>query len=230
MIVHMPDGIGMVELYDWMHMHPPLKAVNMARGSFGKRVQSFDKSRHVRFLDHLAQEFHTAPMRHTLITLYVQAPEVVARQWWKHIVGGDYSFKDTGWSELSGRYVPYEHWYTPKEFHVQPQNKKSGRSPEIHHRSNEFVSRYQELIKQSFQLYQDMVDSGVAYEQARMHLPLSTYTYFYWTASGQALNHFVKLRRKHDAQAEIRVFADAVDSICRVYYGEVWDSMETFMN
>lgn len=230
MIIQMPDGIGMVELYDSMGMPPSLKAVNMARGSFGKRVASFDKSRHTKFLDRLAQEFHTAPIgRHTYITLYVQAPEFVARQWWKHIVGAEYAFKDTGWSELSGRYVQYEHWYTPEKLHVQSANKKSGRSEEVHHRSKEFVERYNDIVKKSFELYSDMIASGVAYEQARMHLPLATYTYFYWTASAQALHHFVKLRNKPDAQAEIRIYADAVEKICRVYFGEVWDSMVTFM-
>jgi len=229
MIIKMEDGIGMVELYDTMNMAPPLKAVNMARGSYGKRVESFDRSRHTRFLDRLAEETHTAPMRHSTLTLYVQAPEVVARQWWKHIVGGEYSFKDTGWSELSGRYVPYEHWYTPKNFYVQPPSKKTGRSNEVHYRSGQFIERYNEVIKQALDLYREMIDAGVAYEQARMHLPLSTYTYFYWTASGQALHHFVKLRSKHDAQAEIRVYANAVSEICRSYYGELWDSMETYL-
>lgn len=230
MIIQMPDGVGMVELYDVMERSPSLKAVNMARGSFGKRVETFDKSRHVKFLDRLAQEYHTAPIgRHTYITLYVQAPEFVARQWWKHIIGSSYSFNDTGWSELSGRYVQYDKWYTPEKYHVQSANKKSGRSDEIHHKSDEFVKKYQEVVKQAFELYNEMVSAGVALEQARMHLPMATYTFFYWTASAQALHHFVKLRTKHDAQAEMRVFADAVAEICRGYFGEVWESMKTFM-
>ena len=65
-------------------------------------------------------------------------------------------------------------------------------------------------------------------EQARIILPLGVYTSFYWTASLQAIQHFVKLRNKPDAQAEIREFATAMAELMRPLAGDAWDSLETY--
>lgn len=226
--IMMKDQIGLVELYDWMQMNPSLKAVNVARASFGKRVTTFDLFKDKKFLDFLAEYLHSSPFRHSYITLYVECPEVVARQWYKHAVGGDYSFKDLAWNEISGRYVEYNNFYTPENFYSQHQKRKQGRTEDIHPRSEYFKSKFAELQNASIALYKEMASSGVAMEQARLCLPLSVYTNFYWTASPQAVFHFVKLRNKPDAQAEIREFASAVSEIGRMHYGHLWDSMETF--
>jgi len=224
----MRDGIGLVELYDWMQMNPCLKAVNVARASFGKRVTVFDLFKDKRFLDFLAEFLHSSPFRHSYITLYVSCPEVVARQWYKHVVGSDYSFKDLPWNEISGRYVEYNEFYTPENFFMQHKKRKQGRTDEIHPQSEYFIRRYKEIQQLAVALYKEMSGSGVAMEQARLTLPLSTYTQFYWTASPQAVFHFVKLRNKPDAQAEIREYAKEVAEIGRMHYSHLWDSMETF--
>lgn len=224
----MRDGTGMVELYDWMVKDPSLKAVNVARASFGKRVTKFDLFKDKKFLDWLAEYLHSSPFRHSYITLYVHCPEAVARQWYKHAIGGDYTFKDLAWNEISGRYVEYNHFYTPEHFYVQSKKRKQGRTEEIHFQSDYFKRRYNEIQALSIALYKEMAEAGVAMEQARLTLPFSTYTSFYWTASPQAVFHFVNLRNKPDAQAEIREFANAIAEIGRMHYTHLWDSMETF--
>jgi len=224
----MKDGYGMVELYDWMVKDPSLKAVNVARASFGKRVTKFDLFKDKKFLDWLAEYLHSSPFRHSYITLYVQCPEAVARQWYKHAIGGDYSFKDLAWNELSGRYVEYNNFYTPEHFYTQHKVRKQGRTSDIHERSDYFRVKFSELQKASIELYKEMASCGVAMEQARLCLPLSVYTSFYWTASPQAIFHFVNLRSKPDAQAEIREFAEAVSEIGRMHYSHLWDSMLTY--
>lgn len=226
--IYMRDGMGLVELYDWMQMDPSIKAVNVARASFGKRVKTFDPSKDKKFLDWLAEHLHTSPFRHSYITLYVSCPEAVARQWYKHVVGSDYSFKDLAWNELSGRYVEYTNFYVPQWFYFQSKNRKQGRTDEVHPRSDDFRSKYKEIQEQAVQLYSEMAASGVAMEQARLTLPLATYTSFYWTCSPQAVYHFVSLRKAPDAQAEIREYANAVAEIGRMHYTHLWDSMETF--
>jgi len=230
MLIEMSDGVGLVELYDCMSLDPSLKAVNVARGSFGKRNEVFHETRDKKLLDYLARESHTSPFRHSYITLFVKAPEFVARQWWKHIVGSDYSFKDTGWNEISGRYVAYSSFYIPKDFYLQAPNKKQGRSEQVHPKSHELVSRYQSILKQVTDFYEELVSEGVAMEQARVILPLGTYTEFYWTASAQALFHFVSLRDKPDAQADIREYASAVSNICENYFGVMWSSMKEYLD
>ena len=229
MLITMSDGIGIVELYDFMTLDPSLKAVNVARGSFGKRNNTFHETRDRKLLDYLARESHTSPFRHSYVTLFVKAPEFVARQWWKHIVGSDYTFKDTGWNEISGRYVAYNSFFVPKDFYLQASNKKQGRSDEIHPTSNELREKYQKVLNDVTEFYRELVESGIAMEQARVILPLATYTEFYWTASAQTLHHFVSLRNKPDAQADIREYAVAVSEICVNLFGPMWQSMDTYL-
>lgn len=225
-VLYTKDGYGLVELNDTMVKSPALKAVNAARGSFGKRVKALDLSRDVKFLDWLAEYLHSSPFRHSYITLYVRAPEFVARQWYKHCIGSDYSFKDLPWSEISGRYVEYNKFYSPTVFYTQHKRRKQGRTKEEHEKSIYFKSRYDTLLAELTSLYKEMVEGGVSMEQARMVLPMSFYTEYYWTASPQAVFHFVNLRSKPDAQAEIQEYANLVEELASSYYGFLWDAMK----
>lgn len=76
-----------------------------------------------------------------------------------------------------------------------------------------------------FALYQDLVNAGVAKEQARGLLPLSVYTEFYWTASLQALVNFIQLRQHEGAQYEIRCFANALESLTRQLIPTSYDAL-----
>lgn len=224
----MNDGVGLLELYTHTLEDASLLSTNTARNSFNKRKKVYDKISDKKLLDYLASHNHTSPFRHYFITFYVHAPEFVARQWWKHIVGSEYTFKDTGWNELSLRYSPGLFFFTPDTFYVQSRDKKQGRSQEIHHRSLEFRQRYSSLVEDIQKFYSDMVSSGVSMEQARIILPLGVYTSFYWTASLQAIHHFVKLRNSPDAQAEIREYAEAMLALVKPLAGDAWDSLDTF--
>jgi thymidylate synthase (FAD) len=227
-VCKMRDGIGLLEVYTHTSLDASLLAVNTARNSFNKRKKTYDPTTDKRLLDFLASHTHTSPFRHYYVTFYVHAPEFVARQWWKHIVGSEYAFKDTGWNELSLRYSPGLFIFEPDKFYIQSKDKKQGRSKEVHHRSLEYRKRYAALIEQIQELYSDMVSSGVSMEQARIILPLGVYTSFYWTASLQAIQHFVKLRSKDDAQAEIREYAYAMAELMKPLAGDAWDSLETY--
>lgn len=217
---------GQVRMYDWMHIPPELKSVNVARSSFAKTKEVFEASDE-KFLKWLADEIHTSPFRHSPITLHVRCPEFIARQWYKHIVGCEYSFKDTGWNEVSGRYIRYGSTYIPDELHVQAKTKKQGASPDVHEKSDMYLGEWKILSDSMMDLYNRMIDDRVANEEARIILPMGLYTEFHWTASTQALRHFVSLRTAKDAQGLIQQYASAVDVICKHHYGVLWDAMES---
>lgn len=212
---------GHVMLHDHMVMDASLKTANMARASFAKQKGTFDQSDE-KLLRWLAQETHTSPFRHSPITLHVRCPEMVARQWYKHIVGTDYTFKDTGWNEVSGRYIRYDDVYVPDVLHSQAPNKKQGASDEVHKRSTDYILEWTILKNRMLKLYNEMIDAGVANEEARAILPMGLYTEFYWTATPQALWHFVSLRTAKDAQGLTQRYAQAVDKICHDHYGLLW--------
>jgi len=218
------SGYGWVNLYDTMKMPAALKAVNVARASFAKVVGEFSP-KDEKLLRWLAKHFHTSPFRHSPITLQVRCPKVIAMQWYKHIVGSDYTFKDTGFNEVSGRYVRNTDVYVPEVLHCQAPTKKQGASSEIHKRGNDYLLKWHALNEQVYKLYNEMIDDGIATEEARFILPMGAMTEFFWTASPQALYHFVNLRNAPDAQGIIQRYAKAVNTICEDHYGILWQVM-----
>ena len=199
--------------------------VNAARVSFGKRIDQI-RDQDKKLLDYLAQNKHTSPFRHCYVQLHVKAPEFVARQWYKHIVGTEYSFKDQPWNEISGRYVTYdlEAWQ-PEHLRKQSQDKKQGSSEEFVDDEDALLKKYQEATQSMFKCYEEMLAAGVCKEQARTLLPLNFYTEWYWTASLQSLAHFVKLRTDPHAQVEIQEYAKIVDDIMLTLFPNAWRAM-----
>lgn len=201
-------------------MGDKLDVANAARSSFAKMHHEFDEVGDTRLLEFLGRETHTMPYRHCYLSLHIRVPEFVARQMFRHLVGSEYTFKDTAWSEMSGRYVPYDEWYIPQQFALQHKNKKQGASEEISAKSDEFRTRALQIIAETQKLYDDMIENNVAREQARIVLPVGFYTEFRWTASLQAIAHFIMLRSKPDAQTEIRDVADVIHSLAEERFGD----------
>ena len=111
----------------------------------------------------------------------------------------------------------------PENFHRQHEKKKQGASAEVHPESQYFVHKAKVLQEISNALYKEMISAGVAFEEARIILPLTTYTEFYWSPSMQAAAHFCVLRRHHHAQTEIRWCAEEVHKICAQHFGEAYE-------
>lgn len=107
-------GQGFVKIVDVMGNDATV--VNSARVSFGNMIHEI-RAQDLKLIDYLAKHKHTSPFRHCYVQFHVKAPEFVARQWYKHIVGGEYSFKDQPWNEISGRYVQFDHeFWQPEGF------------------------------------------------------------------------------------------------------------------
>ncbi len=204
---------GFVERID--ALGSDLTVVNSARVSFGKRKESLDASDE-KLIRYLAHHRHWSPFRHVQLQFHCKVPEFVARQWYKHVVGIAYTEAPTvdhAWNEVSLRYVDASNFdlYMPAVFREQSaDNKQASSDRTVEDGDGSLLGCYQEHCEQSLVLYRQLVDRGVAREQARALLPLAIYTEFYWTVSLQAVVNFIKLRQHPGAQYEIRVYADAI--------------------
>lgn len=217
------SGGGVVELVDAMRTDPAAKIVQAARVSHDGDTRQHTAEQDARLRARLIAEAHATPFRHSPITLHVKAPEFIARQWYKHVIGGAYSFNDSPWNEISQRYTAVHDFYVPSAVHTQATKNKQA-AADIHPASHALTSHIRRAITESVQAYYGLLDAGVAREEARIVLPLAMYTRWYWTASQQALKHFVRLRASSDAQGLMREYAAAVDTICAVHYGDAWSA------
>ncbi len=209
---------GFVELVD--ALGSDLTVVNSARVSFGKRKTELSEGDE-KLIKFLAEHKHWSPFRHVQLQFHCKVPEFVARQWYKHVVGIAYSEMPTvdhAWNEVSLRYVNASEFdfYTPDGFRTQSEDNKQASTDDcVSDPEDKLKSAYNHHCNGSLKLYQDLIASGVAREQARGVLPLSIYTEYYWTASLQALVNFIKLRQHPGAQYEIREFADALEKLTK---------------
>jgi len=183
---------GFVEITDVMGSD--LSVVNSARVSFGKQVKEVRK-RDEKLIKYLWENKHTSPFRHATIQFHLKAPIFVLRQWMKHQVG-------CAWNEISGRYVEFSgEFYEPEIYRKQSEDNKQGSEGEI---MNPPLAKslYWDACDSSLQSYYALLDLGVCKEQARMVLPLSLYSECYWTASLQAVMHFLVLREDSHSHQE----------------------------
>jgi thymidylate synthase (FAD) len=124
-------------------------------------------------------------------------------------------------NEISRRYVdtPPE-FYVPSVWRGRPVDKKQGSSGLVDYMTSNFDLYYRQLL-----LYEDMIREGVAPEQARMVLPQSMHTEWYWSGSLDAFANMVNLRCKPDAQEETRVIAVAISDQMREKFPVAWGAL-----
>lgn len=196
---------GEVALIDVMGS--ALTVVNAARVSMGKQSSSFDE-RDKKLIKYLWTHGHTSPFRHVTFQFRIKAPIFVLRQWMKHQVG-------CAWNEISGRYVELdESFWSPRLWREQSASVKQGSGGELDHESQVAAHYvYADAINVVASAYQRLLQLGVAKEQARAILPLSTMSECYWTCSLHALIHFLNQRLDGHAQQEIRQYAQAVSEL-----------------
>jgi len=214
------DSFSSVCLLD--SMGNDLSIVNDAKQSYDRHAQEFgDKER--RLLDYLLSHNHTSPLRGAILRFHVKAPLFVARQWWKHTVACTYVDDQLGWNEKSFRYCEAnEHeYYYPETFRKQSTNNKQGSNGEISDQ-DKAASVYSRAVGIAVESYIDLLEMGVAKEQARAILPACLYTSFTWTCSLQALLHFIQLRREPGAQGEIQAYAIALEQLASEKFPETF--------
>ena len=200
---------GFVEVVD--SLGNDLTVVNSARVSFGKRKSVWSASDR-RLVKYLAKYKHYSPFRHLQVQFHIKAPEFVMRQWYKHVVGiettSNSSTKDHAWNEISGRYVEYDEFYEPTIYRKQSEDNKQASEGQFEGDDIKDVEgHWTRAHNMSLTANENLIDAGMAKEQARCILPLTLYTEVYWTASFQAIMNFIELRNEKTAQIEIQEYA-----------------------
>jgi thymidylate synthase (FAD) len=177
-----------VELIDYMGSD--LTVVNAARVSFNKQSKELSMGDEG-LIKFLAEHNHWTPFGHCTLQFRIKAPIFVARQLVKHQIG-------LTWNEVSRRYVQSEpELYSPESWRANPENKKQGSSETetvdwllVNEKS--VTDAVESLSSKAIALYNELIDAGVCAEQARMVLPQSLMTEWYWTGSLYAFAYFAK--------------------------------------
>jgi len=190
--------LGYVELVD--SMGDEVRILEAARKSFDRDVRDMSSADEGLLL-RLALQGHNVH-RHCVMTFEVKAPLMVAREWWRYVVGSDHTIM--GWNEVSRRYVKR----TPDFYRdVDWMAGMAGTEESL-------TDAYHRYIDQGIALYEEALRMGAPAEKARLFLPAyGIYTRWYWTASLQSIAHFIRQRSDTAAQAEIREYAAAVRRI-----------------
>ena len=204
---------GYIELVDTLG--DDLTPVNAARVSFGGRSETFEEKDR-KLSKFLIKHKHFSPFRHQHCMFIIKAPEFVMRQWYKHVVGiettSSHVTKDHAWNEISGRYVPYDEFYEPTEFRKQSDDNKQASDGLVENQKN--AKKVWEMGQNvAISCYRQLLDMGMAKEQARSILPLTVYTKVWWTASFQSIMNFIELRDEATSQVEIQEYARGLKEV-----------------
>jgi len=197
------------------HVGDDLTVVNAARVSFGKKHDEF-QGNDLKLIVYLAKHKHISPFGHCFATFHVKAPVFVARQLVKH--------KFLRWNEISRRYVDDPPtFYSPDSWRSRSEDKKQGSGDAI---DVDLQTDIADFNKQCADYYHHLLAEGVAPEQARMVLPQSMYTEWYWSGSMDAFASMCRLRCAPDTQYETRLVADQISSIMLDKFPVSWRALK----
>ena len=200
---------GLVALTDVMPRFAPVgktadfAIVQAARVSYGEGTKQVNEDRGL--IRYLARHRHTTPFEMVEFKFHHVMPIFVARQWIRH--------RTANINEYSARYsVVKDRFYHPGVENVRKQslsNRQGGEEPMDNLTAKEFCDWLDEVEK-TYEKYEKFIEKGVAREIARIALPASVYTEWYWKIDLHNLMHFLSLRMDSHAQKEIRDYATAM--------------------
>jgi thymidylate synthase (FAD) len=192
---------GFLRLVDFMG--GDVAVVQAARVSLGQ--ESKGPKRDKLLIDYLLGHKHETPFEHSVFKFHVKCPLFVARQWFRHRLAS--------YNEISGRYTEMEFEFCLPD-RLRTQKALDYKYEDLEKNKNlQLKEQIQIHFKKSYELYQQLLEEGVAKEHARIVLPLALYTQFYWTVNARALMNFLSLRLDTHAQYEIRQYAEAIFKI-----------------
>lgn len=205
---------GFVRLVDYMGGDE--RIVQAARVSYGDGTKT--KRKDEGLINYLLRNRHTSPFEQVILTFHIKLPIFVARQWIRH--------RTARLNEISGRYsVMADEFYLPelKDIRLQSSDNKQGRGEELPRElQQQVLSQLKNEQASIYGNYNSFIEKDVARELARINLPLSLYTQWYWQIDLHNLFHFLRLRLDSHAQLEIRkygeVMADIVKAVAPISY------------
>jgi len=212
---------GSVALTDWMG--DDQKPAKIARTSFANKDER-TLEEDVKLASYLLNARHSTPFEFVQLEFYVVAPLFVTAQWHRH--------RTARINQISGRYKEMEdRFYVPdiNRCHRQSKSNKQGSSIDLIDNPEQARKAIEVANQVAFNLYKELLKTGIAKELARIVLPVNTYTEFYWGNSLHNTLHFLSLRMDSHAQYEIRVYANAMHKLLTAQFPnlmKIWDGLQ----
>ena len=217
------------------HMGDDLMVVNAARVSFDKEssfvsvpsnkafpeplFEQYLNSADSKLITYLTKHDHWTPFAHPQITLRETVPIFVARQRFKHMIGFTYN-------EVSRRYVDdTPDFFAPDVWRSRPDGSVKQGSGGTHRHTKQWCDAYTDYIARAAEMYDAMLEDGIAPEQARMVLPQSMMTSYYVTGSLAAFARAYTQRIDPHAQVEIQELAKQWDAIIAPLFPVAWKAL-----
>ena len=213
---------GFVRLVDYMGSDA--RIVQTARVSYGEGTKTLRED--AGLIDYLLRHEHSSPFEHVIFEFHAKMPIFVARQWIRH--------RTARLNEISGRYsVIKDEFYIPETSSINFQSKDNKQGRAIDDVPAELKEKVISLLAEDqqnvYKNYEEMIDDDIARELARINLPLSTYTEWYWQMDLKNMFHFLKLRMDHHAQWEIQEYGRAMAKIVKAVCPLAYESFERHM-
>lgn len=203
------------------YMGSDASVVQAARVAYGDGTKSVSDDRTL--IRYLMRNHHSTPFEMANIKFHLRVPMDTWRQWIRHRTG-----KTSSVNEYSTRYsiaIDAMQKTAPNEWRLQSKDNKQGSDGWVTPLAGEALSLAEHMLHQDARkVYEDRLAAGVAREQARKDLPLSTYTEAYWSMDLRNLLGFLELRLASDAQKEIRAYANAIANVVRVWAPMTWEA------
>jgi len=212
------DGIGGIEVLEVFGND--LTVVNAARVSFAKEAIEFT-DRDAGLIWYLAKHHHISPFFHPQVRLRIKMPIFVAREWFRHTVG-------LSRNEVSRRYVDTEPelwWPDSDGLRERDPKLKQGSKPNPVEDADLIAAELHAFGDVSMNLYKSIMARGVAPEIARCVLPQGMYTEFIETGSLAAYARIWALRTDPGAQAEIKAYATALETLLLPHFPVSWGAL-----
>jgi thymidylate synthase (FAD) len=212
---------GFIRVIDYMGSDESI--VQAARVSYGKGTKKISEDRGL--IRYLLRNRHTTPFEMCELKLHLRVPMDTWRQWIRH--------RTASINEYSTRYsiaIDSSQKTGPNEWRIQALDNKQGSEGFIDAATGNKISEREDEFQQfAREIYHERLQLGVAREQARKDLPLSTYTEAYWKVDLHNLLHFLALRMDTHAQFEIRSYASVIgNEIVAKWCPITWEAFKDY--
>lgn len=191
-----------------------------ARTSYGKDGEEYNAERDRKLIRYMMRHGHTSPFEQAELQFLIYVPMDCWRQWVRH--------RTASINEYSTRYsVAIDEMHEAETWRKQSESNNQGSEGEIEPALAQTLSKAEKAFHEAARnLYNARIEAGVAREQARKDLPLSTYTRAYWKIDLHNLLHFLKLRLDSHAQLEIRQYAEKIAEVVKEAFPITWEAFE----
>lgn len=171
-----------------------------------------------KLIRYLMTHGHGSPFEHAVFRFYVKAPIFVVREWQRHRIAS--------YNEVSGRYSEFQpEFYIPTHARMQDRVNKQGSHDALDQIVDVSMATHLATTQaDAFKRYTEMLEMGIAREIARLVLPLTLYTKFWWTVNARSLMNFLALRNHDAAQWEIRQYAIAIEEDFKQIMPVTWQA------